>query len=153
MDSLRDHTFIRYQLVLTVLLIVTVLTGRYAPASAGDDPISIGSITVNPQANNRRAVLFKGMAKNVRAVSGTDSLTSSACGQAFTLEDPTGSIDVWYLIKCRQEENVVIVTENDQILVAATIDAPPVTNMKTSIGIGSEPGFRAMATKLIHIKP
>lgn len=119
-------------------------------ASATDDPISIGSITVNPQANNRRAVVLKGTAKEIRAAHGTDPLGFQTCGQAFTLEDSTGSIDVWYLIKCRQGESVVVVGEGDDAIVHATIDAPPITNIKASTALAA--GYRAMATKLVRGK-
>ncbi len=49
-------------------------------ASAIDDPISIGSITVNPQANNRRAVVLKGTVKEIRDAYGTDPLGFQTCG-------------------------------------------------------------------------
>ena len=138
-------------LALILFLFIVIVPGEYCIASAGDDPIPIGSITVNPQANNRRAVVLKGTAKEIRAVSGSDQYGFSACGQAFTLQDPTGTIDVWYVIKCHAEGNIVVVAEGDQMIVYAVIDVPPTTNLKTSPQI--DPAIRAMATKLIRGKP
>jgi hypothetical protein len=140
----------RYQIFLRLFLFVATFLGGQTVASAIDDPISIGSITVNPQANNRRAVILKGTVKEIRAAHGTDPIGFQTCGQTFTLEDSTGSIEVWYLIKCRQGESVVVVGEGDQAIVYATIDAPPITNMKTSTGL--ETGYKAMATKLVRGK-
>ena len=136
---------------LVLLLFTIIVPGAYSITSAGDDPIPIGTIAVNPQANNRRAVVLKGTAKEVRAVSGSDQYGFSACGQAFTLEDATGTIDVWYVIKCHAEENIVAVVEGDQMIVYAVIDVLPTTNMKTSPQI--EPAVRAMATKLLRGNP
>ena len=140
----------RYQILLRLFLFAATFLGGQTVASATDDPISIGSITVNPQANNRRAVVLKGTAKEIRAAHGTDPLGFQTCGQAFTLEDSTGSIDVWYLIKCRQGESVVVVGEGDDAIVHATIDAPPITNFKASTALAA--GYRAMATKLVRGK-
>ena len=138
-------------LALILPLFTVILPGEYSITSAGDDPIPIGSITVNPQANNRRAVVLKGTAKEIRAVTGSDQYGFSACGQAFTLEDATGTIDVWFVIKCHTEGNIVVVAEGDQMIVYAVIDVPPTTNMKTSPQI--DPAIRAMATKLVRGKP
>lgn len=151
MEPRYSITLIRSLLLVAVFVMPPVPTGRKAQASNADEPISIGSVTVNPQANNRRAVLFKGKASDIRVISGADPFGLPTCGQAFTLEDTTGSIEVWYMIKCNQEANAVVVVENDQLLVAATIDAPPATDLKTSKN--PDTGFRAMATKLIRAKP
>ncbi len=139
-------------LLLTLLIMPLVPNGMSVQASDADKPISIGSITANPQANNRRVVLFKGKANDIRMIDG-GTLGIATCGQAFTLEDETGSIDVWYMIKCHHEDNanVVVVRENDQLLVAATIDASPATDLQTSKS--PDTGFRAMATKLVRLKP
>ena len=142
---------LRVPIALVLLLFTVIVPGEYSITSAGDDPIPIGSITVNPQANNRRAVVLKGTAKEIRAVTGSDQYGFSACGQAFTLEDATGTIDVWYVIKCHAEGNIVAVVEGDQMIVYAVIDVPPTTNMKTSPQI--DPAIRAMATKLVRGKP
>ena len=138
-------------IALVLLLFTVILLGEYSITSAGDDPIPIGSITVNPQANNRRVVVLKGTAKELRALTGQDQYGFSACGQAFTLEDATGTIDVWYVIKCQADGNIVVVAEGDQMIVYAVIDVPPTTNMKTSPQLDST--VRAMATKLVRGKP
>ena len=63
------------------------------------------------------------------------------------------SILVAVMIKCHHEDtvNVVIVGEKDQLLVSATIDASPATDLQTSIK--PDTGFRAMAMKLVRLKP
>ena len=143
---------IRSMLFIALLILSSAPNGINAQASDADKPVSIGSITANPQANNRRVVLFKGKANDIRMITG-GALGIPTCGQAFTLEDETGSIDVWYMIKCHHEDtvNVVIVGEKDQLLVSATIDASPATDLQTSIK--PDTGFRAMAMKLVRLKP
>jgi len=63
-------------------------------AAPVDEVIPIGSITVNPMANNRRAVILQGKTKTVTTYNGLDSFGRSICGQGFILEDDTGSVDV-----------------------------------------------------------
>src|SRR6188768_741324 len=135
MERRCSNTLIRSMLFVALLILSTAPIN--AQASDADKPISIGSITANPQANNRRVVLFKGKAIDIRMITG-GALGIPTCGQAFTLEDDTGSIDVWYMIKCHHEDhaNVVIVGEKDQLLVSATIDASPATDLQTSIKTG-----------------
>jgi hypothetical protein len=61
-------------------------------AAPADVVIPIGSITINPMANNRRAVILQGKTKTVNAYHGQDSFGRSLCGQGFILEDETGSL-------------------------------------------------------------
>ena len=152
MERRCSNTLIRSMLFLALLILSTAPKAINAQASDADKPISIGSITANPQANNRRVVLFKGKAIDIRMITG-GALGIPTCGQAFTLENDTGSIDVWYMIKCHHQDhaNVVIVGEKDQLLVSATIDASPATDLQTSIK--PDTGFRAMAMKLVRLKP
>ena len=142
-------TPIRSLVLMTTLVMLAVQAPMNGQASEAEKLISIGSITANPQANNRRIVLFKGKANDIRVINGA-ALGIPICGQAFTLKDETGSIDVWYLIKCHHQDNVFVVVENDQLLVSATIEAEPSTDVQTS----KKPdiGFRAMATKLVRLK-
>jgi hypothetical protein len=49
-------------------------------AAPADEVIPIGSITINPMANNRRAVILQGKTKNVTAYQGQDSFGRSLCG-------------------------------------------------------------------------
>lgn len=139
-----DFTF------LSLLILTAGLLGEHSIASAGDEPISIGSIIINPQANHRRSFVFKGTVKNVRIQDGSDQFGQKTCGQVFDLEDNTGSIDVWYIVKCQTGDTVVTVAEDEQIIVHATIDAPP-TNVMTPHG--KDLGVRAMATKLVKGRP
>jgi hypothetical protein len=152
MERRGSSTVIRSILFIALLILPIAPKGIDAQASDADKLISIGSITANPQANNRRVVLFKGKAIDIRMITG-GALGIPTCGQAFTLEDETGSIDVWYMIKCHHEDhaNVVIVGEKDQLLVSATIDASPATDLQTSIK--PDTGFRAMVMKLVRLKP
>ena len=142
-------TAARFLVLMITLVMLTVQIPRNGGASEAEKPISIGSITANPLANNRKIVLFQGKANDIRVITGA-ALGIPTCGQAFTLEDETGSIDVFYMIKCHHEDNTFVVVENDQLLVSATIDAAPSTDMHTS----KKPdiGFRAMATKLVRLK-
>lgn len=73
-------------------------------AAPADEAISIGSITSNPMANNRCAVILQGKTKNVIAYQGQDGFGRSLCGQGFILADDTGSLDVLSLIRCQANE-------------------------------------------------
>ena len=117
-----------------------------APA---DEVIPIGSITINPMANNRRAVILQGKTKHVTAYQGQDSFGRSLCGQGFILADETGSLDVLYLIRCQANETPVLVGEGERVVVHATIDVSS-DNVKNTEG--KELVFKAMATKIIRGK-
>ena len=116
-------------------------------AAPADGVIPIGSITINPMANNRRAVILQGKTKDVNAYHGYDSFGRSLCGQGFILADETGSLDVLYLIRCQANETPVVVSEGERVVVHATIDisSDNVKNME-----GKELVFKAMATKIIR---
>ena len=118
-------------------------------AAPADEVIPIGSITVNPMANNRRAVMLQGQTKNVMAYQGEDGFGRSLCGQGFILIDETGSIDVLYLIRCQANETPVLVDEGERVLVRATID---VSFDKGKSKEGKEMAFKAMATQIIRGK-
>ena len=118
-------------------------------AAPADEAISIGSITSNPMANNRRAVILQGKTKNVIAYQGQDGFGRSLCGQGFILADDTGSLDVLYLIRCQPNETPVLVGEGERVVVHATIDVS-FDNVKNTEG--KELVFKAMATKIIREK-
>ena len=120
-----------------------------AVAAPADEVIPIGSITINPMANNRRAVILLGKVKDTLAYQGVDSLGRSLCGQSFILEDETGSLDVLYLIRCQANEPPVPVGNGERVIVQATIDVTP-DNVKNKEG--KEMVFKAMATKIIRGK-
>jgi hypothetical protein len=116
-------------------------------ATPADQAIPIGSITINPMANNRRAVILQGKAKDVSAYQGEDSFGRSLCGQGFILADETGSLDVLYLIRCQANETPVLVGEGERVVVHATIDVSS-DNVKNKEG--KDLAFKAMATKIIR---
>jgi hypothetical protein len=116
-------------------------------AAPADEAIPIGSITINPMANNRRAVILQGKAKTVTAYQGQDGMGRSLCGQGFSLADETGSLDVLYLIRCQANETPVLVGEGERVVVYATIDVL-FDNVKNTEG--KELVFKAMATKIIR---
>jgi hypothetical protein len=116
-------------------------------AAPADVVIPIGSITINPMANNRRAVMLQGKAKTVNAYTGQDNFGRSICGQGFILEDDTGSLDVLYLIRCQANETPVLIGEGERVVVHATIDVAS-DNIKNTEG--KELLFKAMATKIIR---
>ena len=118
-------------------------------AAPADEAISIGSITINPMANNRRAVVLQGKAKTVMVYQGEDSFGRSLCGQGFILEDETGSLDVLYLIRCQANETPASVREDERVVVHATIDVSS-SNVKNREG--KELALKAMATKIIREK-
>jgi hypothetical protein len=91
-------------------------------AEPADKAVHIRSITINPMANNRRAVVLLGKAKDTVTYEGVDNLGRSLCGQTFILEDETGSLDVLYLIRCQANEPPVLVGEGERVIVHATID-------------------------------
>jgi hypothetical protein len=98
-------------------------------------------------ANNRRAVILQGRAKDVASNQGNDSFGRSLCGQGFMLEDETGSLDVLYLIRCQANETPQLVAEGEPVVVHATIDVSS-DNVKNREG--RELTFKAMATKIIR---
>ena len=118
-------------------------------AAPADEVSPIGSITINPKANNRRAVILQGKTKNVTAYQGEDSFGRSLCGQGFILEDETGSLDVLHLIRCQANETPLLVGEGERVVVHATIDVS-FDNVKNAEG--KELMFKAMATKIIRGK-
>jgi hypothetical protein len=115
-------------------------------AAPADETISIGSITINPMANNRRAVTLQGKTKTVTTYTGQDSFGRAICGQGFILEDETGSLDVLYLTRCQTSDPPVAVHEGERVVVHATIDVSS-DNVKNTEG--KELVFKAMATKII----
>lgn len=118
-------------------------------AAPADEAIPIGSITINPMANNRRAVILQGKTKTVNAYQGQDSFGRSLCGQGFILADETGSLDVLYLIRCQANETPQLVGEGERVVVHAIIDVSS-DNVKNTEG--KELVFKAMATKIIREK-
>ena len=143
---------LRWVPLLHLLVFVAIAAGQHPHlASAEDQSVPISHITANPQANNRKAVVLKGTATHIRTVNGSDMFANATCGQSFTLEDPTGSIEVWYIIRCSFVETAVVVAENDQLLVRATIDALEGTDVKASTA--PKAGFRAMAKEISKLKP
>ena len=116
-------------------------------ASPVDGVTPISSITINPMANNRRAVILQGKAKSVEAYEGQDNFGRALCGQGFILADDTGSLDVLYLIRCNSTEPPVLVREDEHVVVHATID---VSSDKVMNREGRELVFKAMATKIIR---
>ena len=118
-------------------------------AAPADVVVPIGSITINPMANNRRAVILQGKTKDVNAYHGYDSFGRTLCGQGFILADETGSLDVLYLIRCQANETPVVVCEGERVIVHATIDVSS-DNVKNTEG--KELVFKAMATKIIREK-
>jgi hypothetical protein len=116
-------------------------------AAPADGVIPIGAITINPMANNRRAVTLQGKTKDVTVYQGQDGYGRSLCGQGFILEDETGSLDVLYLIRCQANETPVVVGEGERVIVHATIDISS-DNVKNTEG--KELVFKAMATKIIR---
>jgi hypothetical protein len=123
------------------------LWAAFVFAAPVDVAIPIGSITINPMANNRRAVILHGKTKTVNAYHGQDSFGRSICGQGFILEDETGSLDVLYLTRCQANETPVLVGEGQRVIVHATID---VTSDNVKNTEGKELVFKAMATKVIR---
>ena len=120
-----------------------------AIAAPADEVIPIGSITVNPMANNRRAVILQGKTKRVNTYQGQDSFGRAICGQGFILEDDTGSLDVLYLVRCQANETPVVIVEDERLVVHATID---VTSDNVKNTEGKELVFKAMATKIVREK-
>ena len=116
-------------------------------AAPADEVIPIGSITINPMANNRRSVILQGKTKNVSAYQGQDSFGRSLCGQGFILADETGSLDVLYLIRCQANETPRLIGEDERVVVHATIDVS-FDNVKNTER--KELVFKAMATKIIR---
>ena len=118
-------------------------------AAPADEAIPIGSITINPMANNHRAVILQGKTKTVNAYHGYDSFGRSICGQGFILADESGSLDVLYLIRCQANETPVLVDEGERVVVHATID---ISSDNVNNTEGKELVFKAMASKIIREK-
>jgi len=135
--------------VMSGLLVCGWLWVAGAVAAPVDEGIPIGSITVNPMANNRRAVILQGKTKTVNTYHGQDSFGRSICGQGFILTDETGSLDVLYLVRCQTNEIPQLIVEGERIVVHATIDVAS-DNVKNTEG--KELVFKAMATKIVRGK-
>ena len=118
-------------------------------AAPADGVTPIGSITINPLANNRRAMILQGKVKALNVYQGQDNFGRAICGQGFILEDETGSIDVLYLIRCQATEPPVATGEGERVVVHATIDVSS-DNVKNAEG--KELVFKAMATRIIREK-
>jgi len=131
------------------LLVCGWLWAAEAIATPVNEAIPIGSITVNPMANNRRAVTLQGKTRTVTTYNGQDSFGRAICGQGFILEDDTGSIDVLYLIRCQSDETPLLVGEGERIVIRATIDVSA-DNVKNTEG--EDLLFKAMATKIVREK-
>ena len=131
------------------LVVCGWLWAEGAVAAPIDEVIPIGSITVNPMANNRRAVVLKGKAKTVNGYQGQDSLGYSICGQGFILEDDSGSLDVLYLVRCQGNETPTAIGEGERVVVFATID---VSSSSVKNSEGKELLVKAMATKIVRDK-
>jgi hypothetical protein len=116
-------------------------------ASPADEVIPIGSITITPMANNRRAVTLKGKAKTVEVYEGQDNFGHALCGQGFILADDTGSLDVLYLIRCQATEPPALVREDERVVVHATID---VASDKIMNGEGRELMLWGIHFALVH---
>lgn len=116
-------------------------------AGPADETIPIGSIIINPMANNRRAVTLQGKTKTVTTYNGQDSFGRGICGQGFILEDDTGSLDVLYLVRCQTNDRPALIAEGERVIVHATIDVSS-DNVKNKEG--KELVFKAMATKIIR---
>lgn len=118
-------------------------------AAPGDTILPITSITSSPMANNRRAVIIQGTAKDVSAYEGRDGYGRPICGQGFILEDETGSLDVLYLIRCQANETPVLVSEDEHVMIHATINVS-IDNVQKAEG--KDLVLKAMATKIIRRK-
>jgi hypothetical protein len=114
-------------------------------AAPVDEVTPIGSIVVNPMANNRRAVILKGKTKTLTSYQGRDGFGRYICGQGFILEDDTGVLDVLYLVRCQTNEIPMLVSEGDRVVVHATIE---VSTDKAQNPEGKEVVVKAMATKI-----
>jgi hypothetical protein len=135
-------------IVFAVLAAIAI--GQRPTLAADDHPVPISTIVANPQASNRQAVVLKGTATGIQSVNGSDVFGGATCGQSFTLEDPTGYIEVWYVIRCSFAGTAVTVAERDELLITATIDALQGTDVKTSSA--PKAGFRAMAKDIRKLK-
>ena len=145
------HRLYRKSLPHLLVFILASIAMDPCPTLAADGhPVPISTIVANPQASNRRAVVLQGMATEILSVNGSDVFGSATCGQSFMLEDPTGSIEVWYVIRCSLAKTTVTVSEHDELLVTATIDALQGTDVKASTA--PKAGFRAMASEITKLK-
>lgn len=143
----RNVGYRKKNVLLWILLGACLLSSWPARSAPVDEVTPIEAVTVNPAANNRRAVILQGNAKAVSVYRGEDSFGRTICGQGFTLEDGTGSIEVLYLVRCQATETPVLVGEGERVTVHATIDGSP-TNLTNAEG--KEVVIKAMATKIIR---
>ena len=136
--------------LLHLLILASIAMGQCPALSADDHPVPISTIVANPQASNRKSVVLKGTATEIQSVNGSDVFGGATCGQSFMLEDPTGSLEVWYVIRCSLAETAVKVSEHDELLITATIDALQATDVKASTA--PKAGFRAMAKDITKLR-
>jgi hypothetical protein len=133
------RTMIRYAVVLLALF------GTGTQSQAADVITSVQHILSNPSAYHRHIVVLSGRLKLTAQWEGKDNVGMPTCGPIFTLEDDTGQISVYYIIRCDEQElQKMTAMAGSKAIVYATIDAITVT-MNTD---GSSSHIRAMATKI-----
>ena len=112
------------------LLVCGWLWAAGVVAAPVDEVTPIGSIVVNPMANNRRAVILKGKTKTLTSYQGRDGFGRYICGQGFILEDDTGALDVTAAGRQRIEDE-------------AELDARPSRQPRAAVGRPIESASRA----------
>ena len=141
----------RIVLLQNALCVALAIGSTVGIALHAADVISIASVLSSPTSFHRRAVMLQGVVRRIIPYESRNlSNNQPMCSQDFILEDDTGEIEVVYMARCQVgEEKAIPVTQGESLTVYATIDAPPDNMTNTD---GSEFGFRAMATKIMHAR-
>lgn len=126
-------------------VVILALFGASLQSSAADEITSVQNVLSNPSAFHRHDVVLKGELKLVAHWEGKTAVGARTCGPIFKLDDDTGEIPVFYIIRCDENEvSRVSAMAGGRAIVYATIDFGTVTINAD----GSESRIRAMATKI-----
>jgi hypothetical protein len=133
------------------MLAVAWLLAQAAATSAGEilptEILQIKSVVSDPTAYHRRTVKLQGKVKNLAKA---DASNQTSCNQDFTLEDETGAIPVYYIVRCEiSGQKAIQLLEGEQVIVEGSVEALS-GNVHSSDGKSF--GSAVMASRIIRPK-
>lgn len=110
---------------------------------AAEEVTPVQEVLSNPAKFHRHVVVLNGALKLVGRWEGKDVVGIPTCGSIFKLEDDTGAIPIFYIIRCDPQEAARIsAMGGGRAIVSATIQSDPV------VVEGAEYHTRAMASTI-----
>jgi hypothetical protein len=112
-------------------------------SSAAEEVTPVQEVLSNPAKFHRHVVVLQGALKLVGRWEGKDVVGIPTCGSIFKLQDDTGEIPIFYIIRCDpQEEGRIAGMGGGRVTVSATIQSDPV------VVEGAEYHTRAMGSTI-----